>query len=229
MLEAKRIWIVAPTTRLWTGFYERDPSIMRSLAAVGLAALLLVGASATAGTSKPAEPNIVTDTCSQCHGNNGISSTAWFPNLAAQTKTYLETQLKNFRNHSRADHYAKAYMWNMAGTLPDKMIKEIAEYYKEQQPPKGSTTENPQEVAAGEAIFKNGITSENVPACGACHGANAEGNSMFPRLAGQHREYLVAQLQAFRDKSRNNAIMYANVQHMTNAQMRAVAAYLASL
>jgi cytochrome c553 len=202
---------------------------MKSIAAISLAGLLLVGASATAGTSKPSEPNIVTDTCSQCHGNNGISSTAWFPNLAGQTKTYLETQLKDFQNHTRADHYAKAYMWNMAGTLPDQVINKIAEYYKAQKPPKGSTTENPTEVAAGEAIFKNGITSENVPACGACHGANAEGNSMFPRLAGQHREYLVAQLEAFRDKSRNNAIMYANVQHMTDAQMRVVAAYLASL
>lgn len=202
---------------------------MRSIAAIGLAGLLLLGASATAGTSKPSEPNIVTDTCSQCHGNNGISSIPWFPSLAAQTKTYLETQLKDFRNHTRADHYAKAYMWNMAGTLPDKMIKEIAEYYKAQQPPKGSTTENPTEVAAGEAIFKNGVASENVPACGACHGANAEGNTMFPRLAGQHREYLVAQLKAFRDKARDNAIMYSNVQHMTDAQMHAVAAYLASL
>lgn len=202
---------------------------MRSIAALSVAALLILGASATAGTTSPPEPNIVTDTCSQCHGNNGISSTAWFPNLAAQTKTYLETQLKAFRDHTRADHYAKAYMWTMAGTLPEKMIKEIAEYYKAQQPPKPSSNEDPAQVAAGKTIFEKGIASENVPACGACHGANAEGNTMFPRLAGQHRDYLIAQLQAFRDMSRNNAIMSANVKQMTDQQMREVSAYLASL
>jgi cytochrome c553 len=53
--------------------------------------------------------------------------------------------------------------------------------------------------------------------------------AVFPRIAGQHPEYLVAQLQAFRSKARDNAIMYANVEHMTDGQMREVAAYLASI
>ncbi len=202
---------------------------MRLIVALSVAGMLLTGASATAGPSAPHEPDIVVGTCSVCHGHDGISPTAKFPNLAAQTEPYLETQLQNFRNHQRGDYYAKAYMWTMAGTLSDKTIKQIAEYFSALQPAKGATNEDAGRVAAGKTIFEQGITSENVPACGVCHGATATGTTMAPRLAGQHSEYLVVQLQAFRDNTRDNAIMHANVAQMTDQQMREIAAYLASL
>lgn len=202
---------------------------MRWIAAISVASLLLMEASATAGTVSPQEPLMVVDTCSVCHGNDGISSRTTFPNLAAQTKTYLVTQLKNFRDHSRADPFAKAYMWTMAGTLSNKMINDIAEYFASLKPPKGSAGENPTQIASGKKMFEQGISSENVPACSACHGAKAAGSATFPRLAGQHREYLVAQLQAFRSNARNNPTMHLIVQHVTDSQIRDMAAYLASL
>lgn len=202
---------------------------MKLIAALSMAGLLLMGASATAGTTAPHEPNLVSDTCSVCHGNHGISPNAAFPDLAAQTTDYLETQLKNFKDTSRADHDAKAFMWNIAGPLSDKEMKEVAAYYSAQQPPKGATGEDPTQIAAGETIFKQGIDSENVPACSACHGPAAAGTALAPRLAGQHRQYLVAQLEAFRSNARDNAIMHGNVEHMTDKQMRSIAAYLASL
>jgi cytochrome c553 len=52
---------------------------------------------------------------------------------------------------------------------------------------------------AGKAIFENGIPEKQVTACQACHGAKAEGLGAFPRLAGQHRDYLMKQLLVFRD------------------------------
>lgn len=168
-------------------------------------------------------------TCSVCHGTHGISPNAAFPDLAAQTKSYLETQIKNFQDHSRADHDAKAYMWSIAGALSAKRTAKVVAYYAAQQPPKGASGENPAQVAAGETIFKKGVSSENVPPCGACHGPTAAGTTIAPRLAGQHREYLLAQLKAFRSNARNNAIMHGNVEHMTNKQMRDISAYLASL
>ncbi|MBU6444058.1 MAG: c-type cytochrome [Alphaproteobacteria bacterium] len=202
---------------------------MRSNAALCVAAWLLVGTSATAGTARPPEPNMVAGTCSYCHGKDGICPSAQFPNLAGQTQTYLVTQLQNFRGHMRGDPLAKAYMWSMAGSLSDQRIKRIADYLSSLPPPKGSPGEDLGQVAAGKTIYDQGITSENVPACGACHGPTAAGSDMFPRLAGQHREYLVAQLQAFRSNARNNAIMHGNVEHMTDEQIHEIAAYLASL
>lgn len=202
---------------------------MRWTAALIAPAVLLMAAGATAGTTRPSEPNIVSDTCSQCHGDHGISPNPWFPNLAAQTKTYLETDLKDLRDHKRADQKARAYMWSIAGPLSDKKIDKVAEYFSSLPPPKGSSDQDPPEVASGKTIFKNGIASENVPACGMCHGATAAGTSMAPRLAGQHRGYLMAQLKAFRSNARQNPIMHANVKDMTDKQMRDISAYLAAL
>jgi cytochrome c553 len=201
---------------------------MKSTTALSLAGLLLMGASATAQTSVPPEPDMVADTCSVCHGDTGLSPRARFPNLGGQTKDYIATELKNFRDHTRGDPDAVAYMWRMAGSLSDATIDQIAAYYAALPPPNGSA-ESAAQIAAGKEIYEHGVTSENVPACGACHGAAGVGNAAFPRLASQHGDYLVAQLQAFRGKTRKNAIMNANVEHMTDDEMRAVAAYLASL
>jgi len=66
--------------------------------------------------------------------------------------------------------------------------------------------------------------------CAACHGASGIGIiPLYPNLAGQKREYLVAQLQAFRDGTRKNAIMSPMAAHLSNADIENVAAYLASL
>jgi len=66
--------------------------------------------------------------------------------------------------------------------------------------------------------------------CAACHGANGIGIiPLYPNLAGQKREYLVAQLQAFRDGSRKNPIMSPMATHLSNADIDNVATYLAAL
>lgn len=202
---------------------------MRWIAAASVVGLVLLGTSAMAGTADPSEPPVVWSTCSVCHGHDGVSPNMSFPNLAGQTKTYLESELGDFRDHSRADHDAQAYMWSMGRNLSAKTITEVVQYFSALTPPKGTAGENPDEVAAGQKIFEQGIPSESVPACQTCHGAKAVGNDAFPRLAGQHREYLVAQLQAFRSNARNNPIMSPIAEHVTDEQIRDVTAYLASL
>lgn len=164
-----------------------------------------------------------------CHGLDGISPRTSFPNLAGQTQTYLKSQLSNFRDHSRADPDAKAYMWIVAGDMSGKMIDHVAQYFSALKPPKGVAGEDAAAVAAGHKIFEQGIAAENATACQTCHGPNAAGSDAFPRLAGQHPEYLVAQLQAFRSNARDNPIMHPIAEHLTDKQIRDLAAYLASL
>lgn len=66
--------------------------------------------------------------------------------------------------------------------------------------------------------------------CAACHGRNGVGIiPLYPNLAGQKREYLVAQLHAFRDGTRKNPIMSPMAVHLTDAEIEDVAAYLAAL
>ncbi len=166
--------------------------------------------------------------CSSCHGMEGRTDNPAFPNLAGQQEAYLIAQLKAFRDHKRADPHARTYMFGMAATLDDATIGQLASFYAAQIPASAASAD-PAEIAAGGPIFKNGIASEHVPACLACHGAHAEGRAVIPRLADQHAVYLRDQLAAFRINSRANIIMHANAQHMTDGQIDAVAAYLASL
>lgn len=192
-----------------------------------MAGLILLGASATVGTAGPAEPPIVNDTCSVCHGHDGISPQTSFPNLAGQTKAYLEGELKDFHDRTRADHDAKAYMWSVAGGLSARSANSAVQYFSALKPPKAAAGDLG-DIVAGQKIFEQGIPPD-VPACQSCHGAKAVGNETFPRLADQHREYLMAQLRAFRSKERDDPIMSPIAEHLTDGQIRVITAYLASL
>jgi len=119
-------------------------------------------------------------------------------------------------------------MWGMAAQLPDSEIDTIAKYFSEQLPAKGEGG-NPAEIAAGKKIFEEGVASQDVPPCGACHDDNAEGKQVFPRLAGQRRSYLEKQLEAFAANLRENEIMHENARHLSAQQISEVTAYLSSL
>ncbi|MBU6459625.1 MAG: cytochrome c4 [Proteobacteria bacterium] len=183
---------------------------------------------AQAQTQSDHTANFANAICAACHGANGISISPIFPKLAGQNASYLETQLKAFRDHSRADPDAQAYMWGMASRLNDTMIQNLAHYYAS-LPPSSGTPGPANEVKAGEAIFQNGIKAENVPACEACHGAAAQGIGSFPRLAGQQKAYIVRQLMAFKAGSRSNPIMMNIAAKLNAKQMQDLAAYLQSL
>lgn len=173
---------------------------------------------------------LATQTCASCHGPRGESVSPAFPRLAAQRSEYLETQLKAFRDRTRADPMAQAYMWGMASQLGDDAIRGLSAYYSKQKPVRGK----PADAAlakAGRAIYENGIPAAKVQACAVCHGKAAEGTSGFPRLAGQHAEYLVKQLVLFKGLLREEgaaSIMHGVSRGMSFDQMEAVAAYLAS-
>lgn len=186
--------------------------------------LMLVSALAEA-QQKSTPPELVIRVCSTCHGPRGISISPMFPNLAAQQPVYLETQLKAFRDRSRADPHAQAFMWGMAAQLTDTAITEIAAYYAAQPPAPGKAAGR-DETAAGKKIFEEGIPAQQVPPCQSCHGDKAAGNGPFPRLAGQHRPYLERQLAAFISNARANEIMHANAKDLTALQISQIAAFL---
>jgi cytochrome c553 len=198
--------------------------------ASALSFLLLLGLGACGGAG-PQEQNTRVSSeehvCSSCHGIDGKSLSSNFPRLAGQRREYLVTQLKAFRDRSRADPHAHTYMWGMAARLTDADIDALADYYSKQSPAPGSPG-NPQQIAAGQKIFMEGASAQNVPACVQCHGEKAEGNDQIPRLAGQHQSYLERQLDAFAENTRANEIMHENTVNMTPQQIDEVAAYLAS-
>jgi cytochrome c553 len=186
-----------------------------------------VAAQETQKADAQAAVKVAVGTCAICHGPRGNSVVPKFPRLAGQNADYMAAQLKAFRGQTRGDPDAIAYMWGMAAPLSDDMIGALARYYAVQSPAP-RVQADPALVVRGADIYKNGVASENIPACATCHGANAQGMPGFPRLAGQHAEYLIKQLYSFRNELRNVAIMHGVAKEMKLNEMEAVAAFLQS-
>jgi cytochrome c553 len=151
-----------------------------------------------------------------------------FPRLAGQRAWYIEQQLKEFRDETRGDPYAVAYMWGMASGLSNDTITALADYFSKQTMGPGKP-HSPAVEAHGRQIFEQGIPSQGVPACAACHGKDALGNNSYPRLAGQHAEYILKQLASFKSNMRKVAIMHGVAQTLHPKDMKDVADYLESL
>lgn len=168
--------------------------------------------------------------CASCHGEGGISKDPSFPSLAGQPAAYTVRQLKDFRAQQRAETDARAYMWGVSALLDDAAIQALADYYAGQTPPKGKASARPAVLARGKQVFEQGIPGTGVRACAACHGEKAEGQTGFPRLAGQHAKYLMAQMDVFGTRLRpHGVLMKDEVAGLAKADREAVAHYLQSL
>jgi cytochrome c553 len=165
--------------------------------------------------------------CSNCHGLDGNSISPNFPRLAAQQKNYVIAQLKGFRNHNRADPAGFEYMWGLSRSLTDRQIEGLADYYGRQKPVPGAAADSGL-VATGRSLYLEGNTERAIPPCMGCHGPEAQGTEQFPRLAGQHADYVVKQLMVFQrtDERPDGSLMKVIAHGMTPADMQTVAAYL---
>jgi len=93
---------------------------------------------------------------------------------------------------------------------------------------------DPKLAKAGEAIYRGGIASAGVPACMACHGPGGAGNGPagYPRIGGQHAQYVQTQLENFKKGERSNdpnAMMRDIAGRLSDQQIKEVAAYVSGL
>lgn len=169
---------------------------------------------------------IVTTVCAACHNADGNSVITTNPRLAGQHPEYIVKQLRNFQSGERAN----PIMGAMAATLSADDIVKLGAYFGAQKPKGGNTKENGP-GSAGEKIYKGGIAVSAVPACASCHGPTGAGIPVqFPRLSGQHTDYTVAQLKAFRSGERANApMMKAIAARMSDQEIAVVADYIQGL
>jgi cytochrome c553 len=200
---------------------------------LAFASMLFAGAVASAGAQnnpadvqKAAEEKAV-NLCSTCHGPRGVSTSPEFPILAAQRKGYLEAQIDAFRKRTRAEKDAHDFMWGIAGNLDEAIIGSIADYYAS-QPAAPGRSDAPALIAKGKELFDKGVPERGIPACMACHGADAAGVADFPRLAGQHAKYVVKQLNYIQSLVRAAPVMHGIVKDLAPAEIQAVAAYVQS-
>jgi cytochrome c553 len=194
--------------------------------------ILLLGAIGLSGANAAGAPDkdaakVAVELCSVCHGPGGNSLSPTFPKLAGQGEQYLAAQLKAFKSKDRADPEAHNYMWGMGASLPDPLIDGLARYFASQPPPQGMAGD-PQLIAEGRKLYEEGDKSKKVSPCAGCHGANGEGNSLFPRLAGQHAAYTMRQLEVIQKNLRASPVMHGIITQLTPKQMKEIAEYLQS-
>jgi cytochrome c553 len=138
--------------------------------------------------------------CASCHGEAGNSTISTNPKLSAQHEAYLAKQLLEFTKPERNN----AIMTSIAKALSPEDVKNVSAYLNEQKAKPGAA-KNKDTIDQGKKIFRAGIAEKNVPACAGCHGAAGGGMPVqYPRLAGQHFDYTVAQLDAFSKGARKN-------------------------
>jgi cytochrome c553 len=176
--------------------------------------------------------------CKTCHGASGEGFRGYYtaPRLAGQTTEYLESQFKAFAAHTRDNPAAKQFMVPVASGLDPATRTALAKYFSGLNAgPAGGGPRNL--VAAGKKIYDDGVPEANVPACSACHGPDAKGIEIVPRLAGQMYTYTVAQLTGWGKGLRAKNPESPNEQNtmvpistsLSKEQISAVAAYISTL
>jgi cytochrome c553 len=164
--------------------------------------------------------------CAACHGADGNSAISANPKLAQQHPDYIVKQLQEFKSGKRAN----AIMMGMSAALSEQDMKNIAAWLATKTAKKGFAKDK-ELVTLGERIYRGGIADRQIAACAGCHSPTGAGiPSQYPRLAGQHADYAVAQLTAFRDGIRkNNTQMTQLAAKLNDREIKAVSDYVAGL
>jgi cytochrome c553 len=205
-----------------------------------VASLALGGIAGAAEAQRPAKPDAAKgatlyesgDTarglpaCLSCHGANGNSTIAANPKLSNQIEAYTHKQLVDFTTPQRVNPVMTTY----AKMLTDEEKRNVAAYLAVQKTKQGAA-KNKDTIELGRKIYRGGIADKGVAACASCHGAAGGGIPVqYPRLAGQQQDYTVAQLVNFRTGARaNSPQMTTLAQRLSDAEMKAVADYIAGL
>lgn len=176
---------------------------------------------------------IARQVCAGCHSPDGNSIIPANPILAGQHAKYITKQLMDYK--LQGDNPAKRnnpVMTAMVASLTPADMMNLGVYYSAQAiNPRAAKDKELAEL--GENVYRGGNIESGVPACASCHSPNGAGiPPLYPRLAGQHAEYTVAQLRAFRTEQRANDVnnvMREIVTHMSEKEMLAVAEFVSGL
>jgi len=168
--------------------------------------------------------------CAACHGVKGISSIPINPNIAGQVPGYIAAQLKAFKTGERKD----PIMAGQVALLSDEDMIDLDAYYAS-LPAKATaimTDEDKTLAEAGRAIYRGGYADRGISACMSCHGPSGHGiPKNYPRVSAQHKEYLEAQLLAYKKGERKgyNNIMANIAFGLSELQIKQLSAYMSGL
>jgi len=179
------------------------------------AALLAAGLlAAAAALAQPSADRLAT--CAACHGANGNSPSPAIPSIAGQPRIFIENQLVIMREGLRD----VPVMAPVLKGLDDEEISALAKHFSALPIVPAVAPVQPDKQRAGAEISRKAL-------CGTCHLANYSGQNQVPRLAGQHEDYLLLAMKAFRDHPGpgRDTIMASTLRGMTDTDLTNLAHY----
>lgn len=200
-------------------------STLATLAAVCLTAMPAQAQDAAAGEKKAAM-------CIGCHGIPGYQASFpqvhKVPKISGQNAKYIVASLAAYKKGERKHPTMRA----ISGSLTDQDMADLGAYYEQHGASSVKAvadTAPPAPPAEVGALLAKG-------ACASCHGANYNKpiDPAYPKLAGQHADYLAVALNAYATEGlaqvgRANAIMGAQVKQFKKSELKQIADYLATL
>ena len=213
----------------------KTPVAATNVLLAALSACLMAFSASSAGAAEAAnvaKPDLAkgqaisTQVCAACHTADGSRGSPANPILAGQHPEYLVKQLHEFKAGIRKN----AIMQGMAATLSDEDMRNVAAFYATKSAKPGFA-KNKDLVGLGEKIYRGGIAEKQVPACAGCHSPTGAGiPAQYPRVAGQHGDYIEGQMNSFRSGQRaNSAQMMAIAAKLSDKEIKAVSDYIAGL
>ncbi|MCW8893350.1 MAG: c-type cytochrome [Deltaproteobacteria bacterium] len=151
-------------------------------------------------------------TCAGCHGTDGASPGKVIPIIGGQVEKYLQKTLGEFA----ADKRPGDVMRNLAKGYSAVEQKQITAYFMARP-----------WVNTSHAVASTAEASL-VASCKGCHGSQGEGKGSFPRIAGQHPDYLYLALMEYKQGERTSGLMKL-VQKLDETTLKQMAAYYSSL
>jgi cytochrome c553 len=186
------------------------------------AAALCVAAAAAAPAAFAGidEGRVKAQACVACHGAEGNSPVPGFPSIAGQPRQFIEMSMIMFREGRRINEAMKP----LVDKLTNADVRDLAQYFASLQMAAPAVQAAPEVVARGKAITE----SNN---CVQCHTARLTGQQHIPRLAGQHKDYLLVQLKGFKAGTRADfdGTMTSAAQALAVQDLELVADYLSTL
>jgi cytochrome c553 len=199
--------------------------------AAGAAAPAAPSAAPAAGGAKSLQAKVAM--CIGCHGIPGYQASFpeihKVPMISGQSAKYIAAALNAYGTGERKH----PTMRGISQSLTEQDINDIAAYYEAHGRDDGAKplAEAPTRPATGkiaELVQKGN--------CAACHGANFSKpiDPSYPKIGGQHADYMFVALKSYKTENnsaigRNNAVMGAIAKQFSNAELKALANYMASL
>jgi cytochrome c553 len=204
---------------------------IRSLANLGLSIGLMGSVMAADIVGDPVAARQKVAMCIGCHGIPGYQASFpevhKVPMIAGQNAKYIAAALTAYQKGERKH----ASMRGIAAGLSEQDIADLAAYYEAQgrEAPAAPARTAPAPSPEVKALLDKGV-------CLSCHGEgmNKPIDASYPKLAGQHADYLFVALKAYqlegnRQIGRSNAIMANQAKMFTAAELKAMSKYIASL